>query len=642
MTHIIKKNISYLSLSIIRVVLGLLLAILLSIWIDYLLQTSMHLDTSIFDKEIIFYESIIYEHIILVVLFLFIWSVTGKYLLSLLMFIGIGLLTVYANSQKIEQRNEPIYPSELRELFNLKELWGLINPTELIKGIIWFALFSILLTFFYRKVSPFIDFKLVKFYKIDSNPTFYKKRRLITIYTRGSVALVTGVFLLLSLNFNRTDAIKHVIHFDDEKAADYGFNPSIIYRRHGFISGFLYYTGADFMSHDFAYSKQDMESIRLKYEKVAQGINQKRKHDFQDQKVVYILSESFSDPSKIQFLGVDNSPIPKINELKKDTMSGTMLSRSIGGGTANMEYSSLTSLNLALFSPQITVPYTSVIPSQKNTVHSVLDLYSEHTAYTIHPYTPNLYRRTDVLKKLGFKAIISEDNMQETNLIGNSNFYSDESAYNEALYTFDTKEKTNFIQIITMQNHGPNYQEFDNREVATVNSDSISDDMKTTVNNYMKGLNITDDATIDFLEKLDGYDENVTVLFYGDHLPYYYLSIGKELDNSQLLETEFFVYNSKMKNSHINYDSLSPLFFTNIVAKSNNSKISPFYALLEQLLNEGVTSFDQKNCVKDGKSIPIDDLDTQTKELITDFELIQYDQTTGKDFLGDTFYHIKK
>nr|WP_287026585.1 sulfatase-like hydrolase/transferase [Vagococcus sp.] len=223
---------------------------------------------------------------------------------------------------------------------------------------------------------------------------------------------------------------------------------------------------------------------------------------------------------------------------------------------------------------------------------------------------------------------------------GNSLYYSDKSAYNESLRTLEEYKDTNFIQIITMQNHGPNYREFDNREISEVNNDEIKPENVTRINNYMRGLNITDDETINFLNKLNEIDENVTVLFYGDHLPYFYLDLNIDKNDPIYYQTEFFVYNTKKENHHQNYESLSPQFFTNIVARANNSKISPFYAILEELLSNNVTWFDKEYCIVDGEKIKISDSNNKIQTLINDFNLVQYDQTTGKNYLSDSFYQI--
>ena len=92
------------------------------------------------------------------------------------------------------------------------------------------------------------------------------------------------------------------------------------------------------------YSKSSIQKIEEKYKKVAGDINLTRKENINEQTVIYVLSESFSDPSRIEDVKVSSNPIPKIQEIKKRTTSGLMKSDGYGGGTANMEFQTLPGL----------------------------------------------------------------------------------------------------------------------------------------------------------------------------------------------------------------------------------------------------------------------------------------------------------
>ena len=45
-----------------------------------------------------------------------------------------------------------------------------------------------------------------------------------------------------------------------------------------------------------------------------------------------------------------------------------MISSGLGGGTANMEYMTLTGLPVSNFSPTIATPYTQVVPNSNQTL----------------------------------------------------------------------------------------------------------------------------------------------------------------------------------------------------------------------------------------------------------------------------------
>ncbi|OIK76581.1 hypothetical protein ATW73_11080 [Oenococcus oeni] len=81
------------------------------------------------------------------------------------------------------------------------------------------------------------------------------------------------------------------------------------------------------------YSKAAIEKIDKKYSKIAKKINKTRKNYLNQQTVIYILSESFSDPRRVPGLTVNPDPIPKIRSLKTKTTSGLMLSSATITGT---------------------------------------------------------------------------------------------------------------------------------------------------------------------------------------------------------------------------------------------------------------------------------------------------------------------
>ncbi len=59
------------------------------------------------------------------------------------------------------------------------------------------------------------------------------------------------------------------------------------------------------------YSEETMKQVAARYEKAAKKINAKRSANMTDSTVIYVLSESFSDPSRVPGLKVDKNCMPK-------------------------------------------------------------------------------------------------------------------------------------------------------------------------------------------------------------------------------------------------------------------------------------------------------------------------------------------
>lgn len=102
-----------------------------------------------------------------------------------------------------------------------------------------------------------------------------------------------------------------------------------------------------------------MEELAKKYSSEANQINGTRANNLTDNTVIMILSESFSDPTRVPGIALAEDPMPNIRALKETTTSGLMLSPGFGGGTANIEYQSLTGLDLALFDDSMQSMYQS-------------------------------------------------------------------------------------------------------------------------------------------------------------------------------------------------------------------------------------------------------------------------------------------
>ena len=65
------------------------------------------------------------------------------------------------------------------------------------------------------------------------------------------------------------------------------------------------------------YSQEAIKNIVEKYTEEAQTINATRSNDISDQTVIYVLSESFSDPTRISNVNLTTDPIPVIRSVKR-------------------------------------------------------------------------------------------------------------------------------------------------------------------------------------------------------------------------------------------------------------------------------------------------------------------------------------
>ena len=113
------------------------------------------------------------------------------------------------------------------------------------------------------------------------------------------------------------------------------------------------------------YNEETLAALAKRYKKSAKNTNGPRANNLTDDTVIMILSESFSDPTRVPGVELTEDPMPNIRAIKNITTSGLMLSPAIGGGTANIEHQALTGLSLALFDDSMQSSYQELVPHQK-------------------------------------------------------------------------------------------------------------------------------------------------------------------------------------------------------------------------------------------------------------------------------------
>ena len=214
-------------------------------------------------------------------------------------------------------------------------------------------------------------------------------------------------------------------------------------------------------------------------------------------------------------------------------------------------------------------------------------------------------------------------------------------------------------QVIAMQNHMPYHDWYKNNDfkAESTTDTPLEDDEKESIETYQKGAALTDEATADFFDKLDAIDKPITVVFYGDHLPGIYSSASEDDNNSLALHlTDYFIWSNKASSSQgneiDNADYSSPNFFVAQAAEHMNAKVSPYLAFLTQM-HEKISAMEPPvvnniqgwDRIPEGQNIYLDadgnpmaesDFDAETQQLLADYQLIQYDITTGKNYLKDT------
>lgn len=573
-----------------------------------------------------------------------------------------------ANRFKYLLRNEPIIPADLSFIssgstgeivsFIPEDGADLVNTA--IVGLTYFVVICLALQLLDRRNG------LVPCHWRPSR--FLRVRNIIAILARIA-AFVATTALLVSFTWNLNVPNSWAQQWARELGdSPQPWNAMADAQSNGTAINFLRLAHAKTMEQPKGYSEETMQAVAKRYAAAADDINATRTANLTDSTVVMILSESFSDPTRIPDVAFSIDPMPNIRAIKDTTTSGLMLSPGYGGGTANIEYQALTGLNMANFDESMLSVYQQLVPSQKepysfNRIWS--EQYGESGSVAFHPYYKNMYLRDHNYDRFGFSELLTLDSdpaIEHQDHIDASPYVSDAASYANVIDAITSQDHPQFIQLVTMQNHSGYGDYYATNEFREADLSPLDDNERWQIENYTKGLSLTDQATAEFLNTLNTIDKPVTVIFYGDHLPSIYTTANADMDNTLTLhETDYFIWSNqasasadgKVSGEHTAFSSSN--YCMSLAAEHMNATISPYLALLTELQREipsisrvgsaavGWGEGDATYLDENGDIIDPDTLTKPAKQLLHDYQLVQYDMTAGDGYLYQTeFFNVEE
>ncbi len=235
--------------------------------------------------------------------------------------------------------------------------------------------------------------------------------------------------------------------------------------------------------------------------------------------VIMIQLESFFDPSLWKNNPVTYDPIPFFHQLQKNYPGGYISVPSVGAGTANTEFESITGMNLDFFGPG-EYPYKTVLKktSCESTAFDLKNL--GYTAHTIHNNEATFYDRNRVFAQLGFDTFTPIEYMNniERNPTG---WCKDKILTGEIIKTLDSTPGPDYIYTISVQGHGkyPNFEY------------------------YCQQISEMDQFIRSLVNTLRTRKEPIVLVMYGDHLPGFEWS-EDDMKNHSLFQTEYVIWNN--------------------------------------------------------------------------------------------------
>ena len=558
-------------------------------------------------------------------------ALLGRVLLGCAVVVGVTVVLGYTNHQKLSLRQEPFFLSDLTfaaQASFLTEMVGIGSLVALGAALVGVGLLALGAT-----RLPGVGDRFPRIHRAEEPRAW-----LVWTSTRAAVVVVVGLVLthLSGFNADLDNRARSTYVAAGVKWAHHSQRSN--YLRNGVVAGMLYNLNVPAMNPPAGYGEATMAEVAERWQARAEELNAGRSGTaLSDLNVVVVLSEAFTDPTLVEGVQLEEDPIPFTRELMRRTLSGSMLTQTVGAGTANMEFEALTGFSLSQLLPQMTTPYQMMVPGLPD-LPSAVGYFKQlgHGAVAVHPYGPRMYKRDEVYPLLGFDEFVTAKQMDNRDTIEDNRLISDAAAFEEVDEEIEQSEAPLFVNLVTMQNHYPMDGKYaDPMEVGGVESGTAAQ-----LGGYARGLQHSDDALRTWLDGLERSPEKTAVIFYGDHAPSFWLTEPAAEDNQRVLrQTPFFLWTNHEPLKPDDVGPTSPIYFLPMLFDALGAELPPFYALLEELRRE-VPAMEHGLYFADGGfSTDLDGLSARGEELLRDYRLVQYDLTVGEGWAQSELFY---
>lgn len=240
--------------------------------------------------------------------------------------------------------------------------------------------------------------------------------------------------------------------------------------------------------------------------------------------IIVIMDEAFSDLGVVGNVSTNREVTPFISALKENTVRGYALVSVHGGNTASSEFEFLTSNSMAWLAPN-SVPYQQYVKSTSYALPSILKTNFGYKSIAMHPYDASGWNRPEVYEHFGFDETYFIEDFPNRDLV--RCYVSDREMFDEMIEKYEeNRENPLFLFGVTMQNHGGYLLDggYDHSITLSGYKKAYPD-----VEQYLSLLLETDRAVERLISYFEKVDDEVLILFYGDHQPAIDVDFYKEI-----------------------------------------------------------------------------------------------------------------
>ena len=321
--------------------------------------------------------------------------------------------------------------------------------------------------------------------------------------------------------------------------------------------------------------------------------------------ILFLQLESFFDPTLVNYLDISEDPIPNFRKLMEEYSSGYYKVPSVGAGTANTEFESITGMSLHYFGPG-EYPYKSIL--KETTCESAPYVLKNlgYTAHAVHNNEANFYGRRSIFPNLGFDTFTSAEYMKDENQKNPLGWTKDSVLTDEIVKCLDSTEGPDYVYTISVQGHGdyPSEPVLENPEITV--SGAPTDELNNKWEYYVNQIHEMDNFVKELTDGLADYPEDVVLVMYGDHLPTMGLTV-EDVENKYLFQTEYVMWD-------------------NFGLKKKKENLAAYQMAAEVMDRVGI---------HEGNIFKYHQARRNTKNYQVDLETLQYDLLYGKQYTYD-------
>lgn len=319
--------------------------------------------------------------------------------------------------------------------------------------------------------------------------------------------------------------------------------------------------------------------------------------------IIFVQLESFFDPELVNFLNISEDPIPNFRKMMNEYSSGYFRVPSIGAGTANTEFETISGMSLRYFGPG-EYPYKTIL--KETTCESAPFVLKNlgYSTHAIHNNEANFYSRKSVFPMLGFDSFTSEEYMPDISDITETGWVKDYILTDEIIKCLDSSQGPDYVYTISVQGHGdyPTEPVLDNPKI-TVTGAEEKEKNNYSWEYYVNQIHEMDQFIKQLTDTLSDYPEPVVLVLYGDHLPTMGLEI-QDVANRYLFQTQYVMWD-------------------NMGLEKKDKNLSAYQMAAEVFNRIGI---------HDGTVFRYHQTRKNTKNYQVDLEALQYDLLYGKKY----------